>query len=137
MLKLNHDFSMSELQIVLLIIGFGVIVAVYGYGYGWWLQRLYRHQFAEAFRSTHPDVLNQRDASPLLSVAVCGVNLYIASNNGGAVLTIRWAGLAVQNAEFQMCKDNLRCSIRAHSCSAPLRGSRNTDKCALLNRSAT
>lgn len=51
---------MSELQIALLVIGFGVVVAVYGYG--WWQQRLYRRKFGEAFRSTRPDASDQRDA---------------------------------------------------------------------------
>ena len=48
---------MSELQAVLLAIGFGVIVAVYAFG--WWQQRLYRRKFGETFKASHADALYQ------------------------------------------------------------------------------
>jgi FtsZ-interacting cell division protein ZipA len=46
---------MSELQAVLLAIGFGVIVAVYVFG--WWQQRRYRRKFGAAFKAGHADAL--------------------------------------------------------------------------------
>ncbi len=48
---------MSELQAVLLAIGFCAIVAVYAYG--WWQQRQYRRKFGAAFKTGHADALYQ------------------------------------------------------------------------------
>ena len=48
---------MSELQVALLVIGFGVIVAVYAFG--WWQQRRYRRRFGTAFKENYPDALYQ------------------------------------------------------------------------------
>ncbi|MDO8464032.1 MAG: cell division protein ZipA C-terminal FtsZ-binding domain-containing protein [Gallionella sp.] len=54
---------MSELQAVLLAIGFGAIVAVYAFG--WWQQRQYRRKFGAAFKANHTDALyRESDAKP-------------------------------------------------------------------------
>ncbi|TAN85066.1 MAG: hypothetical protein EPN14_01445, partial [Gallionella sp.] len=52
---------MSELQTVLLAIGFGVIVAVYAVG--WWQQRQHRRKFGAAFKAAHADALYQENAA--------------------------------------------------------------------------
>lgn len=52
---------MSELQTVLLIIGFGVIVAVYAFG--WWQQRRYRRRFGATFKASHADALYQENVA--------------------------------------------------------------------------
>lgn len=54
---------MSELQEVLLAIGFGVIVAVYAFG--WWQQWRYRQKFSTAFRASHADALYQGNGATL------------------------------------------------------------------------
>jgi FtsZ-interacting cell division protein ZipA len=54
---------MSELQKVLLAIGFGVIVAVYAFG--WWQQWRYRKKFGTAFKATHADALYQGNVATL------------------------------------------------------------------------
>ncbi|MDH4233508.1 MAG: hypothetical protein OEV15_00020 [Gallionella sp.] len=48
---------MSELQAVLLVIGFCAIIGVYAFG--WWQQRQYRRKFGAAFRVSHADALYQ------------------------------------------------------------------------------
>ncbi len=58
---------MSELQIALLAIGFGVIVAIYIFG--WWQQRRYRLKFGTTFKASHADALYQEeDAGPATQV---------------------------------------------------------------------
>ena len=58
---------MSELQTVLLVIGFGVIVAVYAFG--WWQQRRYRRKFGATFKASHADALYQENtATPVQQV---------------------------------------------------------------------
>src|SRR3989338_5603996 len=52
---------MSELQAVLLTIGFCAIVAVYAFG--WWQQRQYRRKFGETFKASHADALYQETGS--------------------------------------------------------------------------
>jgi hypothetical protein len=46
---------MSELQVALLVIGFGVVAAVYAFG--WWQQKRYREKFGAAFKADHADAL--------------------------------------------------------------------------------
>lgn len=48
---------MSELQVVLLAIGFVAIIAVYAFG--WWQQKQYRRKFGSAFKAGHADALYQ------------------------------------------------------------------------------
>jgi hypothetical protein len=48
---------MSELQAVLLAIGFCAIFAVYAFG--WWQQRQHRRKFGETFKVSHADALYQ------------------------------------------------------------------------------
>ena len=48
---------MSELQVALLVIGFGVIFVVYAFG--WWQQRRYRRKYGTSFKSSHTDALYQ------------------------------------------------------------------------------
>lgn len=52
---------MSELQAVLLAIGFCAIGAVYAFG--WWQQRQHRRKFGESFKAGHADALYQGTAS--------------------------------------------------------------------------
>lgn len=69
---------MSELQAVLLTIGFCAIVAVYAFG--WWQQRQYRRKFGETFKASHADALYQETGS---------------GQSRGAVLADGTAGLSV------------------------------------------
>ncbi|MGC2164890.1 MAG: cell division protein ZipA C-terminal FtsZ-binding domain-containing protein [Gallionella sp.] len=70
---------MSDLQIALLAIGFGVLVAVYVLG--WWQQRRYRQKFGTAFKSNHGDALYTNSIDPPLDVSDLELNVPAASGS--------------------------------------------------------
>lgn len=63
---------MSDLQIALLAIGFGVIVAVYVLG--WWQQRRYRQRFGTTFKSENVDALYNNTIETPLDVSHLELN---------------------------------------------------------------
>jgi len=97
---------MSELQAVLLAIGFGVIVAVYAFG--WWQQRKYRQKFGSAFKANHADALYQENAAAIERIQQWApteaIEEAVGGAAGGAISTV---DAAVEAPAMELADNNL------------------------------